>query len=70
MLIHGSAGSGKSTAARRIEEFIWGIYQKNMGTQDYIPIIPLYIILPSLKDPLYNAIEETLKSDNYRFDDR
>ena len=29
MLIHGQAGSGKSTAARKIEEFLWTFYKQN-----------------------------------------
>lgn len=33
-----------------------------------MPVIPLLISLPSLSDPLYHAIEETLASDAYRFD--
>ncbi|CAD8125112.1 unnamed protein product [Paramecium sonneborni] len=68
-LIHGQAGSGKSTAARKIEEFLWMFYQKNKKS-DYIPLIPIFVSLPQLRDPVYNCIEETLKSDNYRFNDR
>ncbi|CAD8119904.1 unnamed protein product [Paramecium sonneborni] len=68
-LIHGQAGSGKSTAARKIEEFLWMFYQKNKKS-DYIPLIPIFVSLPQLRDPVYYCIEETLKSDNYRFNDR
>ncbi|CAK90852.1 unnamed protein product (macronuclear) [Paramecium tetraurelia] len=70
LLIHGQAGSGKSTAARKIEEFLWLIYQKNKNQTDYIPLIPIFVSLPQLKDPIYCAIEETLRSDNYRFSER
>ena len=28
MLIHGIAGSGKSTTAKKIEEFIWNLHEK------------------------------------------
>ncbi|CAD8049460.1 unnamed protein product [Paramecium sonneborni] len=70
LLIHGQAGSGKSTAARKIEEFLWIVYQKNKNQQDYIPLIPIFVSLPQLKDPIYCAIEETLRSDNYRFGER
>ncbi|CAD8046507.1 unnamed protein product [Paramecium primaurelia] len=70
LLIHGQAGSGKSTAARKIEEYLWIIYQKNKNQQDYIPLIPIFVSLPQLKDPIYCAIEETLRSDNYRFSER
>ncbi|CAD8141735.1 unnamed protein product [Paramecium octaurelia] len=70
LLIHGQAGSGKSTAARKIEEFLWLIYQKNKNQTDYIPLIPIFVSLPQLKDPIYCALEETLRSDNYRFSER
>lgn len=30
MLIHGPAGSGKSVAARKIEEFLWREYKENI----------------------------------------
>ena len=29
MLIHGIAGSGKSTTAKKIEEFIWNLHENN-----------------------------------------
>lgn len=31
-------------------------------------MIPIFVKLPSLKDPIYHAIEETLLSDDYKFD--
>jgi ABC-type phosphate/phosphonate transport system ATPase subunit len=85
MLIHGQAGSGKSTIARKIEEYLWDIYDKNIASKKWewvkkdssiapspeqIPTIPISVSLPSLKNPLDDAVRETLKSDNYRFDDR
>ncbi|CAD8100657.1 unnamed protein product [Paramecium primaurelia] len=70
LLIHGQAGSGKSTAARKIEEFLWLLFKKNINIAESIPIIPIFVSLPQLKDPLSMAIEETLKSDNYRFNDK
>ncbi|CAD8124668.1 unnamed protein product [Paramecium sonneborni] len=70
LLIHGQAGSGKSTAARKIEEFLWLLFKKNMNIAESIPIIPIFISLPQLKDPISMAMEETLKSDNYRFNDK
>jgi adenylylsulfate kinase-like enzyme len=30
MLIHGQAGSGKSTISRKIEEYLWQQYDKNI----------------------------------------
>lgn len=35
-----------------------------------IPIIPIIISLPSLEDPAHLALEQTLKSDSYNFDDK
>ena len=29
MLIHGIAGSGKSITAKKIEEFVWKLHEKN-----------------------------------------
>ncbi|CAD8210948.1 unnamed protein product [Paramecium octaurelia] len=70
LLIHGQAGSGKSTAARKIEEFLWLLFKKNMNIAESIPIIPIFVSLPQLKDPISMAMEETLKSDNYRFNEK
>lgn len=44
-----------------IEESVW---KRN----DAIKIIPIIIKLSELKDPIYNAITETLRSLNYKFD--
>ncbi|CAD8076418.1 unnamed protein product [Paramecium sonneborni] len=63
MLIRGQAGSGKSRAAKKIEEFIWKRHQRNQ--QDWIPI---FISLPSLKDPIKNLFNEAMESDYYHFD--
>ncbi|CAD8100388.1 unnamed protein product [Paramecium sonneborni] len=62
MLISGYAGSGKSKAARKIEEFLWlqeGIHSK---------WIPIFVSLPTLKNPKYNLFEQALESENYQFD--
>lgn len=34
------------------------------------PLIPLFIQLPTLQEPKFNAIEETLLSSLYRFDQK
>ncbi|CAD8099983.1 unnamed protein product [Paramecium sonneborni] len=68
LLIHGVAGSGKSTTAKKIEEFIWKLHNKNIRIRDQI-LIPIYISLPSLKNPVNQAVEETLNQDDYGFDD-
>ncbi|CAD8191441.1 unnamed protein product [Paramecium octaurelia] len=62
MLIKGKAGSGKSRASRNIEEFIW-IY--NSKSPYWTPI---YVSLPSIKEPNQNLIEKALNSQNYNFD--
>ncbi|CAD8129617.1 unnamed protein product [Paramecium sonneborni] len=68
MLIHGITRSGKSTTAKKIEEFIWKIYERNQKISNQV-LIPIYISLPSLKDPLFQAVEETLCQEDYGFDD-
>ncbi|CAD8084348.1 unnamed protein product [Paramecium primaurelia] len=62
MLVSGFAGSGKSKAARKIEEFLW----KQKGTQS--KWIPIYVSLPTLKNPKFNLFEQALESENYQFD--
>ncbi|CAD8054351.1 unnamed protein product [Paramecium sonneborni] len=61
LVLQGEAGSGKSLAIKMIEEFVW---KRN----DAIKIIPVIVKLSELKDPIYNAINETLRSLNYKFD--
>ncbi|CAD8132531.1 unnamed protein product [Paramecium octaurelia] len=62
MLIKGKAGSGKSRASRNIEELIWSCDQISPNW------IPIYVSLPSLKDPNHNLIDQALESENYNFD--
>ncbi|CAD8089150.1 unnamed protein product [Paramecium sonneborni] len=70
MLIHGIAGSGKSTAANKIEEYIWKLHEANKKIANQV-LIPIYISLPSLKNPVFQAVEETLRQeDDYGFDDQ
>ncbi|CAD8055927.1 unnamed protein product [Paramecium primaurelia] len=66
LLIHGQAGSGKSTIARKIEEFLWEQQQYQNNKEQNL--IPIFVQLPSLKDPLHSAIEETLQSEQLSFD--
>ncbi|CAD8104437.1 unnamed protein product [Paramecium primaurelia] len=68
LLIHGLAGSGKSTTAKKIEEFIWKLHDSNKQIGNFL-LIPVYLSLPSLKNPVYQAVEESLHSDDYGFDD-
>ncbi|KAM3147532.1 hypothetical protein pb186bvf_000339 [Paramecium bursaria] len=76
LLIHGAAGSGKSLTARKIEEYLWLQYQKQCYNKLWSdikgtpPLIPIFIQLPTLKEPKFNAIEETLLSSLYRFDQK
>ena len=52
MLIHGIAGSGKSTTAKKIEEFIWKLHENNKKIRNQV-LIPVYISLSSLKNPVF-----------------
>ncbi|CAD8073443.1 unnamed protein product [Paramecium sonneborni] len=62
MLLSGFAGSGKSRAAKKIEEFIW----QSQGIQS--EWIPIFVSLPTLKNPKYNLLDQALESENYQFD--
>ncbi|CAD8046055.1 unnamed protein product [Paramecium sonneborni] len=59
LLLQGDSGSGKSVAIKKIEEYVW---KRN----DPIKIIPIIVKLSELKDPINNAIIETLRSLNYK----
>ncbi|CAD8166292.1 unnamed protein product [Paramecium pentaurelia] len=67
LLVHGVAGSGKSTTAKKIEEFIWNLHNQNIKIGNKL-LIPIYISLPSLKNPIYQVLEEALHQDDYGFD--
>ncbi|CAD8083708.1 unnamed protein product [Paramecium primaurelia] len=67
LLIHGVAGSGKSTTAKKIEEFIWKLHNQNIKIGNKL-LIPIYISLPSLKNPVYQVLEEALHQEDYGFD--
>ncbi|CAK73532.1 unnamed protein product, partial (macronuclear) [Paramecium tetraurelia] len=67
LLIHGQAGSGKSTTAKKIEEFIWKLHNNNQKIRNQV-LIPVYISLPSLKNPVFQAVDEALRQDEYGFD--
>ncbi|CAD8111280.1 unnamed protein product [Paramecium sonneborni] len=62
MLLSGFAGSGKSKAARKIEEFLWK--QKEIDSR----WTPIFVSLPSIKNPKYNLLDQALESENYQFD--
>ncbi|CAD8173679.1 unnamed protein product [Paramecium pentaurelia] len=68
LLIHGVAGSGKSTAAKKIEEFIWKLYDNNQKIGNKLLIL-IYISLPSLKNPVFQAVEEALHQNQYGVDE-
>ncbi|CAD8044106.1 unnamed protein product [Paramecium primaurelia] len=59
LLLQGESGSGKSLAIKMIEEYVW---KRN----DPIKIIPIIVKISQLKDPINNAIIETLRSLNYK----
>ncbi|CAD8129604.1 unnamed protein product [Paramecium sonneborni] len=52
----------KSRASRNIEEFLW------LNDTIFPQWIPIYVSLPSLKDPTHNLLEQALESQNYNFD--
>src|SRR5438874_1957910 len=54
MLLLGDSGSGKSLFTQRLVDNKWQSYQPKC-------IIPVWISLPSLKNPIERAIEETLQ---------
>ncbi|CAK92590.1 unnamed protein product (macronuclear) [Paramecium tetraurelia] len=62
MLLKGRAGSGKSRAAKNIEELLWTCDQVDPKW------VPIYVSLPSLKEPKYNLVDQALESENYNFD--
>ncbi|KAM3137410.1 hypothetical protein pb186bvf_010590, partial [Paramecium bursaria] len=76
LLIHGPAGSGKSLTSRKIEEYLWLLYKQQCNGQlwkdlkDVQLLIPIFIQLPTLKEPKFQAVEETLQSSLYRFDQK
>ena len=48
LLIHGIAGSGKSLSARKVEEYLWSVYQKTTSNKLWDQInetitIPIFI---------------------------
>ena len=58
MLVQGGGGSGKSLYCHiLIREML-----KNI---DELDVIPIFINLPSLKDPIFNVLNETLKSKGF-----
>jgi hypothetical protein len=52
------------------QKWKWKKKDEIMLDPEEAPIIPLMIQLPTLKDPLNDALRETLRSDFYRFDSR
>ncbi|CAD8084411.1 unnamed protein product [Paramecium sonneborni] len=63
LLLRGIAGSGKSRAAAKIEEFLWQKIDSKESSW-----IPIYVSLPTLKEPKFNLIDQALESDFYQFD--
>lgn len=61
LLLLGNAGSGKTMFLQRLAI-------ERSKILDYQSPIPIYISLPSLKDPIHHLIQETFK-DKYKFTD-
>src|SRR6185369_1059825 len=55
LLLIGNAGAGKSTFTRQFTYILWQKYRAEGN------IIPLFISLPTMKDPVRNLIPEYLK---------
>ena len=56
MLLHGRSGSGKSLSCKLLERDLWAAYRR--GDADCYT--PLFVSLPSTKDPDRGAVEEVL----------
>ena len=61
MLIQGGAGSGKSLFCH--------IFAKKLLEENKQGWIPVFINLPTLKDPITQVIEETLRNDRFSEED-
>ena len=59
LLLLGEAGSGKSTFVRHLTRNLWEAH----SSQDPLAPIPLFISLPTLRDPYQNLIQEYLKDE-------
>ena len=56
MLLHGRSGSGKSLSCKLLERDLWAAYRRG-DVQCYTP---LFVSLPSTKDPERGAVDEVL----------
>ena len=57
-LVHGLAGSGKSSALTSAAEVLW----QECDLQKDGAVVPIFVSLPALRDPVTMAVEETLEA--------
>ena len=57
-LVHGVAGSGKSSALTSAAEVLW----QECDLQKDGAVVPIFVSLPALRDPVTMAVEETLEA--------
>ena len=57
-LVHGVAGSGKSSALTSAAEVLW----QKCDLQEDGALVPIFVSLPALRDPVTMAIDETLEA--------
>ena len=57
-LVHGLAGSGKSSALTSAAEVLW----QECDLQKEGAVVPIYVSLPALRRPVTMAVEETLEA--------
>ncbi|CAD8114081.1 unnamed protein product [Paramecium sonneborni] len=58
LLIKGKAGSGKTTSLKRLEFFLWNLYDSKSDKKQWIP---LYVELSNIEDPHFEIWKKTLK---------
>jgi len=56
--VHGVAGSGKSSALTSAAEDLW----QKCDLQEDGALVPIFVSLPALRDPVAMAVEETLEA--------
>ena len=57
-LVHGLAGSGKSSALTSAAEVLW----QKCDLQEDGALVPIFVSLPALRDPVTMAVDETLEA--------
>ncbi|CAD8153738.1 unnamed protein product [Paramecium pentaurelia] len=58
----------KYYSQKKLKSLFWKLHDSNKKIGNYV-LMPVYISLRSLKNPVFQAVEESLKQDDYGFDD-